>query len=129
MTASSDFMTKIEQTLKIGFVGAGQMATALAKGFVDAGLIEAERIYGFDPNEAALENFTQAVSGAQAATSGLELISQTQIVFLAVKPQIMPHAIADIQSGVSRQLFVSVAAGIKLDSLTEQLGTDRVIRV
>ncbi|MGI8966351.1 MAG: NAD(P)-binding domain-containing protein, partial [Limisphaerales bacterium] len=49
--------------LSIGFLGAGKMATALAKGFVQAGLIKTNQIIGSDPMDAARKSFAQETGG------------------------------------------------------------------
>lgn len=122
-------MTIIDPTLHLGFVGAGQMASALAKGFLQAGLFTAERIHAFDPSSAALAAFSATAPGTQTYNSGAELVSQADVVVLAVKPQVMAVAIEALKPEVKNQLFISIAAGIKLDALTKLLGTTRVVRV
>ncbi len=49
---------------RIGFVGAGQMATALAHGFIKAGLTTADRLLASDVDEHARQRFAQAVAAA-----------------------------------------------------------------
>ena len=49
-----------------GFIGAGQMARALAQGFVSAGLVDPQRISAFDPLPAALSEFTGLIGGSEA---------------------------------------------------------------
>lgn len=115
--------------LQIGFVGAGQMARALARGFVDAGLVGAERIVAFDPVAAAAEQFGALVEGAQLVRSNAALAAAADVVFLAVKPQVIASVLEELRSAAAGKLFVSIAAGVSLAQLSAGLGTQRVVRV
>lgn len=114
----------------IGFIGAGQMARALAAGFVTAKLTLAERIVACDPVAAAGEAFGQAVRGARLAASNSEVSRDAEVIFLAVKPQSMPGVYGELAGTIGREkLVVSIVAGITLAKLCEGLKTERVIRV
>lgn len=115
---------------RIGFVGAGQMARALAAGMVAAGSATGDRIVAFDPVDAAWDAFAGAVKGAKRAASNAEVVAASDVVFLAVKPQMFGTAASELRSAVTPQnLVVSILAGTTLSQLTSQLGTDRVARV
>lgn len=115
---------------KIGFIGTGQMATALARGFVEAGKVAGRDIVGTDPATAALEAFTQAVPTARAISDAKECVRESKVVFLAVKPQHIDTVFQQLAGGSSaEQLFVSIAAGVTISKLATGLNTERVIRV
>jgi pyrroline-5-carboxylate reductase len=115
---------------RIGFLGAGQMATALAKGFVAAGLLKAGDIVAFDPVAAAAQSFQAAISGAKLAANNVDVVSAAEIIFLAVKPQHMADVMQPIKGAAAQgKLFVSIAAGITLAKLAAGLSTERVVRV
>src|SRR5688500_751959 len=95
----------------VGFIGAGQMARALAKGFLQAGLLAAERIVAFDPVPAALDQFRSDCPGAQVAGSNTDAAQQATVLFLAVKPQSMSGVIQELAGKVIGKLVVSIAAG------------------
>ncbi len=117
-------------TQTIGFIGAGQMARALARGFQAAGLVPGERIVACDPVAEAGQAFVKAVRGAALATSNIEVVRQSDAIFLAVKPQSMPAVLAELAGQVgSGKLVVSIAAGVTLAKLCGGLKTDRVVRV
>jgi pyrroline-5-carboxylate reductase len=114
----------------IGFIGAGQMARALAKGFVRAGLVKPAQIVAADPVPAAAQQFVDEVAGASLVASNTAVVSQASTIFLAVKPQSMAAAFADLAGKApSGKLFVSIAAGVTLVKLSDGLKTGRVIRV
>jgi pyrroline-5-carboxylate reductase len=114
---------------RIGFLGAGQMATALAKGFVTAKLLGADSIVAFDPVPAAGQAFQAAIPGVKLAATNAEVVSQSKIVFLAVKPQHVAEVMREVQGSSKDKLFVSIAAGVTISKLSSGLGSDRIIRV
>jgi pyrroline-5-carboxylate reductase len=116
--------------LTIGFFGAGKMAIALAKGFVRAKLIEANRIIAGDPFEAARAGFAREV-GAKTVASNVEVLQAARVVFLAVKPDQVDEALKGVRGAfTARHLLVSIAAGVPLARLEGGLTEPaRVIRV
>src|SRR5690606_3671489 len=105
-------------TQNIGFVGAGQMARALAGGFVRAGLVADHQILACDPSAAAKEAFLKHLPGAGFLPSSAEVARASDVLFLATKPQHLPAVRAELRPQVSaKQLIVSIAAGIRLAQL------------
>ena len=123
-------MSASSSPLKIGFLGAGQMATALAKGFIHAQRITPEHVIAFDVVPAAAERFHELTGGRIVNSVGDVLLS-ADVIFLAVKPQHMTPLLNEaIAAAAERHLFVSIAAGIPLAALQNGLGPKaRVIRV
>lgn len=118
----------ISQT--IGFIGAGQMAQALAKGFVQTGLVQGKQLVAFDPVAETAERFAAEIAGAQIAASNADVAAKAQVVFLAVKPQSFADVAQQLSGKLSRDhLIISILAGTKLSRLTSELKTDRVVRV
>ena len=113
----------------VGFVGAGQMARALARGLVEAGLLEGGQITAFDPLPAATDEFASLVPGARVAKSNAAVAAAAEVIILAVKPQHMAAAMDELKPGAAGKLFVSIAAGVSLARLAAGLGTKRVVRV
>lgn len=114
----------------VGFIGAGQMARALAAGFVQAGLVAPEQVSACDPFPAALDQFGAAVPGFQRQASNLQVAKGANVVFLAVKPQAMPGVLAELAGKIPAEtLIISIAAGVTLAQLCGGLKTERVIRV
>lgn len=114
----------------IGFIGAGQMARALAKGFVQAKLVPPERIVAADPVAAAAQQFATEIPEAGLLATNGAVAAQASIVFLATKPQNMSAVFADLAGKFTpEKLVVSIAAGVTLSKLEAGLKTTRVIRV
>lgn len=116
--------------ITVGFLGAGQMATALAKGFLAAGQLVVNQLIACDVLPAAVERFREQTGGRAAKSVG-EVLENSDVVFLAVKPQHMAGLLTDAAKSVKdSHLFVSIAAGIPLSTLEAGLGPKaRVIRV
>jgi pyrroline-5-carboxylate reductase len=116
--------------MRLGFLGAGKMATALARGWIDASLAAPGRLLASDPVPAAREAFA-AVTGGRVTADNREVVAGSDLLVLAVKPQSMAALLAEIQPALaSRHLTVSIAAGVGLKALAEGLGADRrLIRV
>src|SRR5438105_4501060 len=116
--------------LTIGFLGAGKMGTALAKGFIKAGLVTPAQIIASDPIEAARTGFAAEV-GAKAAKSNVEVVEFANVLLLAVKPDQVAGVLAEIQGQFTeKHLLISIAAGMPLAKLEAGLGAKaRVIRV
>jgi len=120
----------VNDSITIGFLGAGKMATALAKGWLAAGLVTPDRLCGSDPMPQARAAFHKE-TGAAALDDNRAVVGKSDMLVLAVKPQHMPALLAEIRSAVTAShLVVSIAAGITLQQLADGLGSDcRLIRV
>lgn len=116
--------------LRIGFLGAGQMARALARGWINAGLVSADRVCASDPVPQAGQAFHRE-TGANAGADNRETVATSDVLVLAVKPQMMKTLMAEVRPLTTpRHLIVSIAAGIPLRQLADGLGSDRrLIRV
>jgi len=115
--------------LRIGFIGAGAMAEALAGGLREAGL-PAERLRVADPDAGRCKRLEERL-GASVAPDNEDLVSCSDLVVLAVKPGVVPQVLAGL-SGTpdrARPLWVSIAAGVRLARIESALGVGaRVVR-
>lgn len=116
--------------VRLGFLGAGKMATALARGWLNAGLVAPGNVHASDPIPAARAAFTEA-TGLPASADNRAVVQASNLLILAVKPQTMADLLAEIRGDVTgNHLIVSIAAGVPLAKLAEGLGQDRrLIRV
>ncbi|XP_055981020.1 pyrroline-5-carboxylate reductase 3 [Sorex fumeus] len=115
--------------LRVGFVGAGRMAEAIAQGLIRAGKVEAQLVMASAPSDRNLCRFRTL--GCQTTHSNHEVLQTCQLVFFATKPYVLPSVLAEVASSVtSEHILVSVAAGISLSTLEELLPPRaRVLRV
>lgn len=107
-------------------VGAGKMGTAMAAGWVKAGLSgSALTLVDPAPHESVLA-FGREV-GAHVTTGLPE--AAPRVVVLAVKPQVMGEVLAEVRAVVGPDtLVVSIAAGIALARFIDALGTRKIVR-
>jgi pyrroline-5-carboxylate reductase len=116
--------------LAVGFLGAGQMATALAKGWAAAGLLDADKSLASDPVPAARERFA-AATGVRAVEANAPVVAGCDVLVLAVKPQTMVAVLGEVRPHLTpRHLVISIAAGVTLRQLAAGLGDAvRLVRV
>ncbi|MCC7084674.1 MAG: pyrroline-5-carboxylate reductase [Pirellulales bacterium] len=114
----------------IGFVGAGQMARALAQGLVRTNLLAERQIVAADPVAAALDEFHHLLPASGSATNNADLAQSCEIIVLAVKPQQAAAALSELRPSMSPdKLVISIVTGVRLAALAEGLGPCRLIRV
>jgi pyrroline-5-carboxylate reductase len=115
--------------LRIGFLGAGRMATALARGWLTAGLVRPGDLRASDPVSAARQAFA-AETGCTAGSDNPPVVEASDLLVLAVKPQSMAGLLAEVRPLLRAPLVVSIAAGISLSQLQKGLGEScRLVRV
>lgn len=117
-------------TLKIGFLGAGKMASALAKGFVASKIVSPKQVIASDVNEAARAGFTKDTGATATALNG-DVLRFANVLVLAVKPNQISTVLNEIKPFFTpKHLLVSIAAGVTLAKLEDALPLkSRVIRV
>lgn len=115
----------------LGFIGSGRMATALARGCLQAELFSAEQIIASDPHEPARQQFAEQLPGVTIVGNNCDVLEEADTVFLAVKPQKMDEVLGAIAEGVEpRHLLISIAAGVTLERLASKLPKNtRLVRV
>ena len=109
----------------IGFIGAGNMAAALAGAIASA---EPEATFtAFDINREQLERFGTTLSGFTASDGNAAVLASSDLTFLCVKPQVMDDVVRDLSN--DERLVVSIAAGVRISRLEAALPAARVVRV
>ena len=109
------------QTARIGFIGFGNMAQAMAKGLVEHAGVEGGRITAcaahFDKLEASC-----AEMGVKPLRSAAEVAQASDLVIVAVKPHMVAAALNDAHEALAGKAVVSVAAGLLFDFYEDLLG-------
>lgn len=102
---------------KLGFIGAGMMATALAKGVCNKGLIAADDIMMYDINPEKLSALQDEI-GIVIANSDTEVFQNCESVIIAVKPQ--HFGSINYAESANKPIIISIMAGITLAKLEEK---------
>jgi len=113
---------------RLGFIGGGRMAQALAAGLARSGAPDGSGIRFHDPVPAASAAFLSSVPGSLPCDDNRTLIGDSDVVLLAVKPHSVALALRDRQSDLRGRLVISVVAGLTLERLAELVGHSRLIR-
>ena len=116
--------------LTIGFLGTGKMASALARGFIRAGLVLPRQVFGSDPLPAARTAFGKE-TGARIVADNIRVVELASVLVLAAKPDQTGAVLAEIRDCFTRRhLLISIAAGVPTAKLEAALPAgSRVIRV
>lgn len=116
-------------SVQVAFLGAGNMAEALVKGLLKAGLTTPSHVTVTDLREERRRYFVDTFA-VRALTSNREAVAAAGVVVLAVKPQQMRDLLAEIRGALPADaLVISIAAGLRTATLEEGLGGGRVVRV
>jgi pyrroline-5-carboxylate reductase len=108
--------------IELGFIGAGNMAGALIKGLLASGAYARESLMVFDRNALVLKARTDA-HAIRPGGSNREVVQESPVVVLAVKPQNVLEVLEEIRPDVrDDHLFISIAAGIPLRLVRDILG-------
>jgi pyrroline-5-carboxylate reductase len=114
----------------IAFIGCGNMSRSLIGGLIANG-VKKDRLLAADPEKEQRQAIAEQF-GIETSADNNTIISKADVILLAVKPQVMHEVVnglADNVKGKSK-LIISIAAGVRLDSITEWLGEQSaVIRV
>lgn len=106
---------------KIGFIGAGNMATAIVNGILLNKVKDAALINVFDPDNEKMQLMAQ--KGLNTMPSGSALAEASDIIVLAVKPQNYDEVLSELRDAVTEDtVFVTIAAGISIAYIRSRLG-------
>ena len=117
------------QNAKLGIIGGGNMARAILRGIIQAGLVPADAITVSDLRPDTLAALSADFS-VTTTTDNCQLTAASDIIILAVKPQTLPTVLAEIAAQARTRLFLSIAAGVRAAAIHEALGCrGRIVRI
>ena len=115
--------------MKVGFIGCGNMASALIGGITKSGLCRKDEILAADPLEHIRQTKEESL-GIRVVSENAEVFDFADIIFLAVKPQFYREVLDGIRHLAEGKLIISMAAGKTIAYLNEEFGGKaRVIRI
>lgn len=110
--------------MKIGFIGAGNMASSLLGGMLAAGMMQPCDAIISDKDNAKLKEWEE--QGVRVTQENEQVVLESDVVFFAVKPNILPYVLKEIDAPAEK-IYISIAAGVTLGFLEQQLGADKKI--
>ncbi|MBI5158543.1 pyrroline-5-carboxylate reductase [Candidatus Micrarchaeota archaeon] len=113
--------------MKFGFIGFGRMGSALASSIIDAKTAEGSEAIACDVDGKAIKRAVEMQ--AKIVKNNAELVRQSDVVFLCVKPSKAREVLKEVKAKASGKLVVSIMAGVKLKTIEMELKGARVIRV
>jgi pyrroline-5-carboxylate reductase len=114
---------------KIGFIGAGNMATALIKGLLDRNVFNFSDIYISDINTQRCRDLANQF-GINICVDNISLVQKADITVLSVKPQVIAEVLSDLKDAFKTDaLIVSIAAGITVEKIAGFVGDLPIVRV
>ena len=115
--------------MKLGFIGTGNMASAIMGGIIKNQIIPANEIIGADVMEAGRKRVKEQF-GILVTADNHEVVRNSDVVILSVKPQFYAEVIAEIKDDVREdQIIITIAPGKTLAWLKEQFGKNvKIVR-
>lgn len=115
---------------KIGFIGGGNMGSAMIGGILDAGLCTPDALIASAHTQATLDRLSAAYK-IKTTLNNVEVAQVSDIIFLAVKPYLYESVIEEIRDVVNEEkIVVAIAAGVKLSKLDDYFGRPvKLVRV
>ena len=114
---------------ELGFIGAGNMAEAIVRAAIDKDIIRATKIIASDPSDERRSAF--AGLGTDVTTDGKHVISESQQVLLAIKPQTLKNIGPELAAvNPTMQVIISIMAGVSTVKIASVIGKSaKLIRV
>jgi len=107
--------------LKLGFIGAGNMGSAILRGLIAADYLTADDMAICDLNTRRLEELSDEYPGLTCTESDVELTEMCDMIVLAVKPHFMAEVIDHIRDELNGKAVISIAAGWTVEQLMDKL--------
>lgn len=109
---------RIDSNIKLGFIGAGNMARAIIEGLLKANVCQPSQISVSHPSASKQKTY-QALNIVNETDSNEFVIRNSDVLLICVKPQILGYVSESISSLIDpgRHLIISVCAGITLQKL------------
>lgn len=113
--------------MKIGFIGTGNMGSAIINGIVKSKFTQNEHILIYDLDKVKTD-FLQKEYNVVCVNSEIEIAQQSNIIILAVKPNIYDNVLNTIKNYINKNtIILTIAAGISIEKVENIIGNDKKI--
>lgn len=115
------------QTVKIGFIGCGNMAEAMIGGIVKSGLVSSNNIISSNPTEKKLHNINEKYK-IVTTLDNKQVATFSDIVFLSVKPHLYSDVVSEVKNYLKQDcIVIAIAPGVTLEFMSKHLGDDKKV--
>lgn len=116
--------------MKLGFIGAGNMASAILTGISKSNVLDCKDIFVSNRSKEKLDDLKNNFGFNVSTDNSYVIKNAKDILFICVKPQVFDTISKDLKKLIDKkQLVVSIMAGKTIDYLQKSLGTKNVVRV
>lgn len=105
---------------KVGFIGMGNMASAIAGGIIKSGFIDGKNVYAFDIDKVKLAKMRDDFAMVECSDEK-QLVNNVDIIVIAVKPNIVESVIANVRDELANKAVISIVAGYSNDMYNDLL--------
>jgi pyrroline-5-carboxylate reductase len=114
--------------MKIGFIGTGNMGTALINGLINSEFATANDIYAYDISYDKLLKLKDELS-INISKSNVDVINECDVVILAIKPNLYDSVLEEIKNDVDEnKIIIIIAPGISIDHVKSILNKGKIVR-
>ncbi len=119
----------MKKIIKLGFIGCGKMASAIIGGCLNSEDFSLDNVIASEINENA-RNIAKETFGITVFDNNIDVIKNSDVIILCVKPFVIKDVLKEISSDITKEkLVISIAAGVKIETIKEFLPNSKVIRV
>ena len=112
--------------MKVGFIGAGNMASAMIGGIINSKLLSPSNIIASAKTDKTLANIKEKYK-INTTKDSISLVKECDIVVIAVKPNVYEEVLKQIKDYIDNEkIIVTIAAGISINSVEKIIGNDKV---
>ncbi len=121
-------MSKLQDSMRVGFIGSGMMCEAIVKGMIsEKGGFQSSNIWCCDRNQSRRD--VMKTLGCHVDSQSSAICKNSDVIILSVKPHHISEVLSKAEESIQDKLIVSVAAGVTLARLKSLAPENNVVRV
>lgn len=114
--------------MKIGFIGIGNMGSALLKGIINSGFVKADDVIVYDSSTEKTNSIKEKFS-VEIAQDNIDLAQKSNIIILAVKPNIYDVVLNEIKYVITDdKIIITIAPGISIEHVKSIIKSGKIVR-
>ena len=114
--------------MKLGFIGVGNMGGAILKGILAGGKVGTNDIFIRNSSDSSTQSAAQK-NGVRACESLKELVQNSDIVFIGVKPYLVAKLLEEIKDELKNKIVISMAASVEIRDIEAIIPETKVVRI